>query len=146
MTTKNATTATILPVVALVLAATVVSADRDQNFDLGQSEYASSCASCHGPSGKGDGPMVRDLVTKPTDLTTLANRNGGVFPAQRVYEIIDGREAVKAHGSREMPVLGTQFRATVPYVEELGMRDFGPSIAHARIASVIDYWYRIQEP
>jgi hypothetical protein len=90
--------------------------------------------------------MAQDLVARPTDLTTLSKRNGGVFPAQRVYEIIDGREEVKAHGSREMPVWGKQFRAAVPHLEELGMGDFGPSIAHARIAGVIDYLYRIQAP
>jgi hypothetical protein len=89
--------------------------------------------------------MAQDLLTKPTALTTLSKRNAGVFPAQRVYEIIDGREVVKAHGSREMPVWGKRFRSTIPKLEELGMGDFGPSIAHARIASVIDYLYRIQE-
>jgi mono/diheme cytochrome c family protein len=139
----NVTTASIGAALALLLAGTAVSAERP--FDFGQFEYASSCASCHGPTGKGDGPMAADLVTPPTDLTTLAKRNGGVFPAQRVYEIIDGREAVKAHGSREMPVWGQQFRRTIPKLESLGMGDFGPSIAHARIASVIDYLYRIQE-
>jgi mono/diheme cytochrome c family protein len=122
------------------------SASTETKFDFGQFEYESNCASCHGLSGKGDGPIVQHLVTKPSDLTVLSKNNGGVFPAQRVYEIIDGRKEVEAHGTRTMPVWGREFRSTVPHVEELGLMDFGPQIAHARIASVVDYLYRIQEP
>jgi mono/diheme cytochrome c family protein len=139
----NIATASMGAALALLFTGTAASAERP--FDFGQFEYESSCATCHAPTGKGDGPMAQDLLTKPTDLTTLSKRNAGVFPAQRVYEIIDGRELVKAHGSREMPVWGKRFRSTIPKLEELGMGDFGPSIAHARIASVIDYLYRIQE-
>ena len=90
--------------------------------------------------------MAQHLVAKPSDLTILAKNNGGVFPVQKVYEIIDGRKEVEAHGSREMPVWGREFRSTVPHIKELGLADFGPQITHARIASVIDYLYRIQEP
>jgi hypothetical protein len=89
--------------------------------------------------------MALHLVSKPSDLTLLAKNNGGVFPAQKLYEIIDGREEVASHGPRTIPVWGRAFRSTVPHVEELGMADFGPQIAHARIASVVDYLYRIQE-
>ena len=144
MNTMKVTIATIVAALTLPLAGESVSAE--SKFDFGQFEYESSCASCHGLIGKGDGSMAPNLVTKPSDLTTLSKRNSGVFPAQRVYEIIDGREEVNAHGARTMPVWGTQFRSTVPYLEELGMVDFGTSIAHARIASVIDYLFRIQEP
>lgn len=107
--------------------------------DLGQREFVASCASCHGASGKGDG-VLRDHLTKPpTDLTTLARRNGGVFPAQRVRDTIDGRGNVDIgpHGSREMPVWGQVYRAedTQPY--ELHGR--------IRIADLADYLSRIQE-
>lgn len=137
-------TATKASALALSLSACGVLAGPDTDF--GKFEYESNCASCHGHTGKGDGPMAQTLLSKPTDLTTLSKRNGGVFPAQQVYEIIDGRKEIKAHGPRTMPVWGNEFRSTVPEVEELGFLDFGPSIAHARIASVVDYLYRIQEP
>jgi mono/diheme cytochrome c family protein len=116
------------------------------DVDFGKVEYESSCASCHGLSGKGDGPLARALVSQPSDLTTLAKRNGGVFPAQRVHKIIDGREDVEAHGTREMPVWGREYQSAVLPRGESGAFDFGPSIANARIASVVDYLYRIQEP
>lgn len=43
------------------------------------------------------------------DLTALAKNNNGVFPFDRVYQIIDGRREVLAHGPRDMPVWGRNF-------------------------------------
>src|SRR5215469_1505600 len=59
-----------------------------EDIDFGKMSYESSCAACHGQSGKGDGPVSADLRTKPTDLTLIAKRNGGVFPAEILYRII----------------------------------------------------------
>jgi mono/diheme cytochrome c family protein len=136
--------AATIAALSLYLCANTAHAGRD--IDFGRLEYESSCASCHGLSGKGDGPLARALVSQPSDLTRLAKRNGGVFPAQRVHDIIDGRKEVEAHGTREMPVWGREYRSTVLRQGESGAFDFGPSIANARIASVVDYLYRIQEP
>jgi len=77
--------------------------------DLGKREYQNNCASCHGTAGKGDGPMRPALLKPPTDLTMLAQRNGGVFPMERVQQVIDGRSDVKSHGAREMPVWGNRY-------------------------------------
>ena len=107
--------------------------------DFGSREYGASCASCHGPAGKGDGVLVRHLVSKPTDLTTLTRRNGGVFPSQRVWETIDGRGSVEicAHGSREMPIWGLIYRSEDTQPQDLHARN--------RIASLLDYLARIQQ-
>ena len=107
-------------------------------LDLGKSEYESSCASCHGVSGKGDGAMVGMLTKPPSDLTTLARRNGGVFPVQRISEMIDGRTSVMigSHGAREMPVWGHVYRS-----EDTQPRDLH---ARNRISSLVDYLARIQ--
>lgn len=67
------------------------------------------CASCHGASGRGDGPLAGELRRTPPDLTKFSARNGGVFPSERLRRIIDGRE-VAAHGDRSMPVWGDVFR------------------------------------
>jgi hypothetical protein len=72
----------------------------------------------------------------PPDLMTFTTRNGGVFPSERVYRIIDGRD-VPSHGSTEMPVWGDAFKTT---------RD-GSSAASikARIDAIVAYLAAIQE-
>lgn len=80
-----------------------------QDLGDGKSEYMNSCAVCHGPDGKGDGPLGDELIKRPSDLTLISRRNGGEFPYWRVYAVIDGRAMVPAHGERDMPVWGSQF-------------------------------------
>ena len=72
----------------------------------GADEYYRLCAVCHGEGGRGDGPMARVLKTPPPNLTLLAKNNGGHFPFLSVLEMIDGRNIIAVHGSREMPVWG----------------------------------------
>lgn len=109
--------------------------------DPGQREYLANCAVCHGTSGNGAGFYEGLLTRKPSDLTVLARANGGVFPYQRVYEVIDGRRDVAAHGPRDMPIWGNDYGAkgTDPF----GMID-PEVIVRARIVSLTDYLFRIQ--
>jgi mono/diheme cytochrome c family protein len=73
------------------------------------------CASCHGREGKGDGPVAPVLNRRPADLTTIAKRNGGRFPTDRVERFVTGdREPSLAHGSADMPVWGPIFQALDP--------------------------------
>lgn len=97
--------------------------------------YRAYCASCHGAQGKGDGPVAPALTTKIPDLTTIAQRNGGVFPTNRVRKIIAGEEQILGHGSREMPVWGPIFHQ----VER--DRDYG----EVRLQNVTDYLKSIQK-
>ncbi|MEQ1575036.1 MAG: c-type cytochrome [Vicinamibacterales bacterium] len=70
------------------------------------------CASCHGRGGLGDGSVAPALRARPADLTTLARRNNGAFPRDRVREFIAGAgRTPAAHGTTEMPVWGSLFRA-----------------------------------
>lgn len=75
----------------------------------GSITYRTYCSNCHGAEGRGDGYLANALRTAPADLTRIAARNGGDFPAERVREFIDGRQAVKTHGRREMPIWGDIF-------------------------------------
>jgi len=115
-------------------------------IDIGKREYFYSCAVCHGNAGKGDGPLVELLRKTPTDLTTIQKNNGGVFPFDRLYAVIDGREVLSAHGPREMPVWGDQFRVDAA---ELG-RGFplspqnAESLGRGRIIALIGYIYTLQ--
>jgi len=75
----------------------------------GKQMFEAYCASCHGTSGKGDGPAAGALKSAPADLTALSKKNGGKFPADRVSSILRGQATVTAHGNRDMPVWGPVF-------------------------------------
>lgn len=114
---------------------------------LGRTDFKENCASCHGVSGKGDGPVHSFLVKPPSDLTTIARRNGGAFPQELMWEVIDGRWSGEAgpHGSREMPVWGNEFKARAmtqpgdsPRTAEWSARN--------RIVSLLKYLETIQVP
>jgi len=75
----------------------------------GKQMFEAYCASCHGASGRGDGPAASALNPPPSDLTALSKNNGGKFPSDRVLSILRGQGTVTAHGNREMPVWGKVF-------------------------------------
>lgn len=113
---------------------------------LGQSEYRNSCAACHGADGRGTGAIAEFLKQRVPDLTMLAKQNNGVFPFERVYQTVDGRKDVLAHGTREMPVWGSRFKMQASEVqanEMLSKRDID-SITRARILALIEYIYSMQ--
>ena len=95
---------------AVALVIHVEAKDRGRTASADSEMFRAYCASCHGVAGNGDGPVAPALRVPPSDLTTLARRNGGRFPAVRVFQSIEGSAAFPAHGSREMPVWGTVFR------------------------------------
>jgi len=76
------------------------STSKEQSPRPGQLVYLQYCASCHGGTGKGDGPTAAALTRKPSDLTLLAKNNGGLFPDAKVMAIIEGTEPITAHGTR----------------------------------------------
>lgn len=82
---------------------------QDLSRSTGPQLFRQHCASCHGPGGEGNGPVAPFFRLAPPDLTLIARRSGGMFPAERVYRIVDGREFVAPHGHRDMPVWGLQF-------------------------------------
>lgn len=75
----------------------------------GRDLYMRFCASCHGVTGAGDGPVGQGLAVMVPDLTTLRRRSGGQMNTAQLREIIDGRAVVIAHGTRTMPVWGYEF-------------------------------------
>lgn len=71
----------------------------------GAALFRQTCATCHGLSARGDGPMASVLTVPMPDLTLLSARNGDVFPLARIVAAIDGRTALPGHGG-PMPVYG----------------------------------------
>src|SRR5690606_9830039 len=104
---------------ALVAGAMLGSAAWAQTFDLidysGAELFDRFCAACHGAGGEGNGPVAGTLNVLVPDLTRLAERNDGSFPAMDVRDVVDGRALVVAHGPRTMPVWGYEF-----WIEEGG--------------------------
>ena len=123
---------------------------KTQGAEIGKFEYLNSCASCHGTTGKGDGPVVKSLTKPPTDLTRLSETNSGVFPFARIYDVIDGRFELATHGTRDMPVWGEIYKrswaqgqnGTLPY---LASKEVVESIVRVRILALIDYIFTLQE-
>ena len=71
--------------------------------------FRTYCASCHGETARGTGPLAAELTRPVPDLSTYTARNGGVFPGERLRQIIAGRGPA-AHGDRTMPVWGDVFK------------------------------------
>ena len=94
--------------------------------------YKAYCASCHGPHGKGDGPVARSLKVAPPDLTRLASK--GRFPTDLVRNTILGEAVVAAHGTREMPIWGPVFHQIEADVDR----------GHVRTQNLLKYLESIQ--
>lgn len=118
----------------------------EDKIDVGKREYESVCAVCHGLNGKGDDGPLKSLLTRPVpNLTVLAQNNHGVFPFDRVYQIVDGRQEVKAHGTRDMPIWGSAFNnQTSLYFDNYPAHD-SESATRSRILALVEYLYRLQE-
>jgi mono/diheme cytochrome c family protein len=108
----------------------------------GEALYQANCANCHGQYAEGSGPIAADLTKTPPDLRHLAAANGGVFPRQRVVDIIDGRAIVAAHGDREMPVWGQAF--TTLDTDATSKAD-AEARTQDKITVLVDFLARIQQ-
>ena len=135
------------------LTAGFAAAAQAEDFDIGKSEFQSSCASCHGTDAKGKGPISDQLKIPPSDLTMLAKNNNGVFPTNAVYETIYGLKTIPAHGTREMPIWGERFNPIMnsPHIVDPtydvldASRELRQVVVRTRILAVIDYLSRIQQ-
>ena len=105
----------------------------------GEEIFARFCASCHGDTAHGNGPVARSLGVMVPDLTKIAQHYGG-FPTQLVRDTIDGRGAlIAAHGTRIMPVWGYEFWV------EAGADAAAQQEMRTTIAKLVDYLRSIQD-
>jgi mono/diheme cytochrome c family protein len=106
----------------------------------GKQDFDKHCAPCHGLDGKGHGPELDVLPDiHPSDLTTISLKNGGVFPRQKVADMVDGRKAIPSHKRFDMPFWGVNF-------QQEG-KEFTPESeakAKARITALVDYVETLQ--
>ena len=108
---------------------------------VGEEGFRTSCAVCHGMTGKGDGEFASVLTEKPSDLTMLSANNDGVFPYLEVFQIVDGRTTLRAHGTSVMPIWGDHFKREIG--ESAGPFG-GELLARARIVALVDYVESLQ--
>lgn len=90
------------------------SADAPGAGGPGRILYLTYCESCHGVSGRGDGPAAGSLRVPPPDLTRLWERYGTPLDRERIARYIDGRWLVDVHEPREMPIWGREFFEDAP--------------------------------
>lgn len=126
------------------LSLTTMALAQKEKVDVGKLEFEVHCAICHGMDAKGNGPYVSSLKVAPSDLTLIARNNAGVFPADRIIGVIDGRAQIASHGSRDMPIWGNRYAtgaaehfAGSPYDQEAYIR--------GRVLILVDYLRRIQQ-
>ncbi len=102
---------------------------------VGSELYKFYCSTCHGNDAKGRAAASAVRPAAP-DLTLLARYSGGVFPRDRVFEVIrHGSGAVSSHGGPGMPVWGAIFRGL----------DGNDTLVEFRIANLVDYLGSIQD-
>jgi len=132
-------TATIAAASTLALAAggDPVAPPAAADVEDGRQIYRIYCQGCHGDAGRGDGPAAGRLTTPPADLTRLAARAGGTFPADEVFRAIEGIDERPGHRSREMPVWGFAFR-------QMDSDSDPTADVGRRIRKIVDYLETIQ--
>ena len=116
-------------------------AQEEQIVARGKSHYQRYCSGCHGKPGNGKGVLAEYLKITPTDLTQLSKKNGGQFPFWRVYRIVDGREEVRGHGTRAMPIWGDEIRID----ETKALPQFQEDLVAGRLWQMLSYLQSIQE-
>jgi mono/diheme cytochrome c family protein len=101
----------------------------------GESDYQDYCASCHGAGAKGDGAIAKSLLRRPSNLTALTRRNKGRFPAERVFDAVDGRRSL-VHSDSDMPAWAAVFANAT--------ESTGAEHAAARIDALVHYLQTLQ--
>ena len=132
-------------VFAAVIAIGAADAAFAQQSEVGKEDYLKLCGSCHGVTGKGDGPNAKSLRKPPADLTKLSQSNNGRFPLVRVYYAMDGKLEIIIHGPRDMPSFFEALKKDV--MSRRGdylSAELVESLARIRMIEVIEYVMLLQ--
>ncbi len=131
-------------VCAALIAAATAAPVHAQDSGYGASLFKDNCAVCHGMTGAGDGPVADLFAQRPGNLTELAKANNGAFPFSEVYQSINGRRDITAHGNTEMPIWGDLFlEEALPATVHPGVS--AEDVVQGRILALTYYLQSIQE-
>lgn len=102
----------------------------------GAGVFRNYCAACHGADGRGSGPLAKALKQEVPDLTSLAQRNDGAFPAVHVRTTVlfGADNIVPAQGSKAMPMWGPTFHEI----------EFDQDLGNVRLENLVEYLESIQ--
>ena len=139
--TKNLWKTLVLLAVPAGLAG-VAACTRPADTVSGRAIYQDYCATCHGDSGKGDGPAAAGLAKKPADLTGISARNGGQFPLVKVMSTIDGYTRREDRGSK-MPEMGPFLQAGPVVMVDTGQGVSTPT--PERLVALAEYLRSLQK-
>lgn len=101
-----------------------------EDYNSGAYLYRTFCATCHGDSGKGDGPVADIAVRPPSDLTVLARRHGGTYPRNEVMGVLDNTPPVAGHAPPAMPNWHRVLRTTAGDDERVVRRRLEALVDH----------------
>lgn len=105
-----------------------------QKTTVGSELYRYYCSNCHGLDAKGRPATTATKVAAP-DLTALTARNAGRFPRESVRSLLaNGPQKGTVHGTRDMPVWGTIFKAF----------DKSDALVDVRIDNLVTYLESLQ--
>jgi mono/diheme cytochrome c family protein len=139
MIAKQISWVSLIAAVALAcLCGAARAVDNSKDVAEGHGYFLRYCASCHGVDGTGNGPVARTLSTPPANLRLLADKFGMPLPTARLAQVIDGRDAIRAHGTHDMPVWGEQLYAS-------GAGNKGEAGIGAVLAKIVAYLNSIQD-
>lgn len=131
---------TLALTLGLAAASAATAQEAESEFAIGREEYLAACAACHGENADGNGPIASMFKDPVPGLTRLSADNDGVFPTLAVFQIVDGRTAVRAHGN-PMPVFGRRYQTEIA-------GDFGPygteQAVRGRVLELVYYLQSIQ--
>lgn len=130
-----------IPTVAVAgAAALLVACAPEMRARMAAQDYAEFCVSCHGPSGRGNGPAAAGLTQRPADLTTISARHGGSFPRLQMLGWITGYTMGRTES--DMPQFGRLLDGrTIMY--DAG--DGNPAPTPERIVGLVEYVERLQK-
>lgn len=101
----------------------------------GKEMFNSYCAVCHGKDAKGNGPAASAMKNAPTDLTKLAQKENGKYPAAHVAAVLRGQASTPSHGSQDMPIWGPLFSS---------LSQGRQGLVHQRITNLVSYIEELQ--
>lgn len=102
----------------------------------GEEMYAAYCVGCHGEDGLGYGRYSSDCTVPPSDLTQLARKNYGIYPVEKVRQVLRQGTGQAPAGRGYMPIWEPLLKV---------LNGDAPGVTEVRIRSLAEYVRTMQD-